>query len=383
MTRFPFKKSITLLAAIPFVLLLLEVGIRVAAPQPVDEVNFEDIYTESYSPTLKRNIMSLVPSTTRIKNGKRVHINSRGNRDHEYSYEKHQGVKRIAIVGSSVTFGLNLDLKETFGKRLETTLNQYSQDERYEVLLFGRPGFKARESYARVADEMLNYSPDLIIYSFVQNNYEDQTPEDYFSGKSVTASNDQGENKTPSLLRRLRNSWQTTKQHPVMREVRESFHLYLFSVNSLARILRELSPSEKEQGQNIAPLYPDDTVFRKKITNTESWINLMHQACLVRDVNFAVLIHPYEMQLSVDGMNKWRSRGLPVPHNATEFKTYERMKSYAENMGISFLDILPGIRDDMTKASNYYLDNDYGHYNSEGNQILAAHLSTMIPSLVD
>jgi len=377
------KRSLLILAAIPVVVVLLEIGIRLAAPQPVDDVFFNDIYTESYSASLNTNVESLSPEMIRSKNGHEVYINSDGNRDHEYALEKKNGTQRIAIVGSSVSFGFNLALEETFGKQLEVMLQGDSAEIEYEVLHFGRPGFKAKETYARLVDRIFDYDPDLIIYSFVQNNYEGQSVDTYYSRiynlSEIMRTGDSPGSK--SLLRKVRDQWGGLKNNSMLRYIRTNFHLYLFSANSIARVLRELSPIEKEKAQNIDVFYPETPEFMRKIKNTETWLSLMEQESHQRGIKFSILFHPYEMQVNQAGLEKWQSEGIPLSEDVLSFQTHQIMKTFSDSSRIHFIDILPtlqmGIGDD-----EYFLEGDYGHYTASAHKLIATHLSRAIPEIL-
>jgi len=379
------KKVLYPVLAIPSILLILEAGIRIAAPQPVAEIDFGDIYTERFSATLGRQVKALVPGMIRYRHNTEVRINSQGNRDHEYTIERNNGIKRIAIVGSSVSFGLNLELEETFGKQLEKILGETSSDAKYQVLLFGRPGFKAKETYACIVDRVLAYDPDLIIYSFVQNNYEDRSLQEYFSaaGNANRGQEEDTQQSAGSFLTRLRNSWQQISDRKPVQWVRSKLHLYLFTANSLARILREVSPREKARGQNIAPLDPDQPGFRKKVKNTESWITQMHEVCRQEQIKFAILMHPYEMQLSEQGAEKWRLQGLKVPDDVTEFKTRQLMQDYAGREGIYFIDIMAALRVDPEHGKDYFQDGDYGHYTALAHKVIAGQLSKAVKQILN
>ena len=376
MIRAILKRLFLIIITLPLTFVILEIGVRIAAPQPVEDITYEDIYTERYSPALNKNVMALVPGMTRYKNNAEVHINSDGNRDYEYPRDKKEGVTRIAIVGSSVAFGFNLSLEDTFGKKLEIQLNETSKSTEYEVLLFGRPGFKIKETYAYIKDVVFEYEPDLIIYSFVQNNYIDQSPEEFFSGKenaeNIRQRNE--ETKSESLLSIVRKNWWRIRDHDTVRLIRTNFHLYLFSVNSIVPVLRDLSPIEKEKAQNIAPLYPDTLEFKQKINNTESWISLINQECLERDAKFAILMHPYEMQLNDEGVAKWKRQGITLPEDVLDMKIYRLMKEFSEAEGIYFFDIVQSLRSYSGRKS-LFIQGDYGHYDVRGHEIIANFLA--------
>ena len=241
-----FKKIIVFFLSLPATFLILEIGVRIVLPQPVGEFNYEDIYTKRFSKVLNAHVKSLKPGITRKKNNYIFKINDSGQRDYYYSKEKSKNTIRIAIVGSSVNFGFNLDLKSTFGKLLENSLKNRHSKINYEVLLFGRPGFRAKEAYASIKDIVIDYDPDLILYSFVQNNYESKSSEDYFYEDLQDFSNissqkilkDKQKNKSSTLyLKKIRNLWHKYKDSEYGIYIRSNFHLYLVSTKVISNTI--------------------------------------------------------------------------------------------------------------------------------------------------
>jgi hypothetical protein len=167
-----------------------------------------------------------------------------------------------------------------------------------------------------------------------------------------------------------------------MRYIRTNYHLYLFSANSVARVLRELSPIEKEKAQNIDVLYPDTPAFKRKIENTETWLRLMEQECRQRGIMFSILFHPYEMQVNRVGLAKWQSEGMPISEDILSFQTHQMMNTFSDSSGIHFLDVLPTLQTNMEGDDEYYLKGDYGHYTASAHKLIATHLSKIIPEIL-
>jgi hypothetical protein len=100
-----------------------------------------------------------------------VKTNSRGLRDDEYSYEKPQGVRRILLLGDSVTVGMEVDKKEVIDFQLEGLLNRSRESGIiWEVINAGVRGYGTDQSYLFLRNEGYKYSPDLIAYIFVDND---------------------------------------------------------------------------------------------------------------------------------------------------------------------------------------------------------------------
>ena len=62
-----FKKIIIFFLSLPATFFILEIGVRIFFPQPVDEINYEDIYTKRFSKALKADVISLKPGIIRKK----------------------------------------------------------------------------------------------------------------------------------------------------------------------------------------------------------------------------------------------------------------------------------------------------------------------------
>jgi hypothetical protein len=100
-------------------------------------------------------------------------INSLGYRDDEHTLKKPPGVFRIAVLGDSFTEARQVELNETYWKRLESILNndlgRHSND-RVEVLNFGIGGYGQSEELLTLKLDVLAFSPDLILVGFFSGN---------------------------------------------------------------------------------------------------------------------------------------------------------------------------------------------------------------------
>jgi hypothetical protein len=86
----------------------------------------------------RRNMVyeNMVRGTNKIY---KVKINSQGFRDYEYELDKPPDNLRIAVVSDSVTFGVGVNLEDTYVKQLERLLNNYCS-RKVEILNFGASG---------------------------------------------------------------------------------------------------------------------------------------------------------------------------------------------------------------------------------------------------
>jgi lysophospholipase L1-like esterase len=95
-----------------------------------------------------------------------------GFREKQYPVERRPGVRRIAVIGDSYTFGYGVDFAEIFSKRLEEKLNGSGQP--YEVINFGVPGYNTTLELATLRESAAQFKPDLVIVGYVLNDTEIQ-----------------------------------------------------------------------------------------------------------------------------------------------------------------------------------------------------------------
>ena len=100
-----------------------------------------------------------------------VDINTHGLRSPETSYEKPAGTFRILNLGDSVVMGWGVREEDTYGRRLESMLNEESGgDSRFEVINAGVPGWNLENALAYLQAEGLKYQPDLILLGLTLAN---------------------------------------------------------------------------------------------------------------------------------------------------------------------------------------------------------------------
>ena len=98
--------------------------------------------------------------------GATVRTNSSGLRDKEYAMDRPEGVRRIAMVGSSFVMGVGVENDQTFEALLEDQLNDSTANTsvRYEVLNFGVAGYTQMQIMSAVERRVFEFSPDMVCY---------------------------------------------------------------------------------------------------------------------------------------------------------------------------------------------------------------------------
>ena len=102
--------------------------------------------------------------------GNKVELNSLKFREREFKIPKPAAVKRIMVLGDSLTWGAGLSLKERYTAVAEEKLKQKFPDKNIEILNFGRSGGPT-VSEANILERYIDrIDPDLIVVGFCFND---------------------------------------------------------------------------------------------------------------------------------------------------------------------------------------------------------------------
>jgi len=91
--------------------------------------------------------------------------NAAGYRDSTHSLEKPQAIKRIVVVGDSVTEGYGVDFKSAFSQVVQSRLGN-----EVEVITIAAGGLNTPQEIHLLEREGLRYQPDLVVLNFVLND---------------------------------------------------------------------------------------------------------------------------------------------------------------------------------------------------------------------
>jgi lysophospholipase L1-like esterase len=101
--------------------------------------------------------------------GSPLRINSLGFRGPEFTREKKPGVTRMFCVGDSNTIGLDVAEEATWPARLGRLLDRHAPSQ-FEVINAGFNSYTSSEYRELISQELINYSPDvLIVYGGVND----------------------------------------------------------------------------------------------------------------------------------------------------------------------------------------------------------------------
>ena len=106
-----------------------------------------------------------------------VHINNLGFRDpRDYSLTKSPKTFRIIFLGDSVTFGHGSVYEHTYPYLLEQKLKQWRPGVDWQVWNLAVPGYNTSQELEHLKDIGPQFSPDLVVVGFFENDLVDNRP---------------------------------------------------------------------------------------------------------------------------------------------------------------------------------------------------------------
>ncbi len=155
----PVKRLAVVILAGVLVLVALEIGVRVLAPQDL----ISDVM-ELGGPVCHQ----LEPGVQGVQRSSEyavdIRINEQGLRDHYHPYRKRGDVFRILMLGDSHTFGWGVAMEEAFPQVLEGSLNASGAGgTAYEVINAGTIGFGTGHQYQYLTTYGVQFEPDLVV----------------------------------------------------------------------------------------------------------------------------------------------------------------------------------------------------------------------------
>lgn len=118
-------------------------------------------------------VYELKPNLDVIFQGVRVQTNRFGMRGPGIEKAKPPQTFRIVGLGDSIMFGWGVKETESYLRVTESRLNETAPSgRRYEVLNFGVPGYNTTMELSTLENKALEFSPDLIVIHFVNNDLE-------------------------------------------------------------------------------------------------------------------------------------------------------------------------------------------------------------------
>ena len=142
--------------------------------------NVRRTYVDIFSPVrrerdrvaLLRRFMPTLPGEFRDNPTWTIALNSVGYRTAEYAAARAPATIRIACIGDSWTFGMNVNQDETYPSRLAARLHEARPGLRFEVLNFGVLGYSSFQGLQVLKTRVLDLNPDILAIGFGMNDSE-------------------------------------------------------------------------------------------------------------------------------------------------------------------------------------------------------------------
>lgn len=99
----------------------------------------------------------------------RLQINAHGLRGPDRPYDKPPGVRRVLLLGDSITEGYSVEEPYTLRSVLEALLNS-RREGRFEVINGGTAGYSTDQEYLFYIGEGVRYEPDVVVLLFCYND---------------------------------------------------------------------------------------------------------------------------------------------------------------------------------------------------------------------
>lgn len=262
-------------------------------------------------------------------------INSHGLRDVERPWEKPEGVFRILALGDSFTEAFQVNVDETFSKRLQSLLGESLADYTYDVINAGVSGYSPLIYYLLYTYRLRKYSPDIVAL-FIS---DEQIVRDNVYKKFAVF----GKFGLPTACvhpELIQDSFLTKRY----KKLKDEFYSILF----LDSRLKLFWNNRIQESSNT-----DDSAFSLKL------LNALRKECRVDGAELMIVYLPNRPET--------RRRQLAGGERARE-EVSETLRLFCKKEDVEYLDLSPVFID--WKGASLYYQHD-GHLTVEGHKVVA------------
>jgi lysophospholipase L1-like esterase len=316
-------------------------------------------------------------------------INSSGLRDDEVASPKPAGVKRILMLGDSMTVGWGVEQSESFAGRLDALLNRGaaagSPGTRYEVVNCGWASWYTTDgAYVFLEHRIDELDPDLVVLDFFLNDPAELRPDDW-RPRGATL---------PDSIAATREAGGAGGVAAARKKVRDYLAQRSYVMNLMKRIwqssiqrraLKEdvftLDAARRAEYPACAVLlfaetYPPD--LEERFALTERLLAAMRDLSAEHGARFAVAIMPADFQVVPEKRERYGI--LPVIFHDqpyVEGKAQRRVTDVCRRNGIPVIDVLPALLKRCTGGCFYTYD---PHPTPVGHAIIAEAIADSLRS---
>ena len=312
----------------------------------------------------------------------RVTYNSGGWRDVEHETIKPPGTFRILVLGDSFMEAYSVGLEDAFHRRLEASL--LATGRKVEAINLGVAGYGTLQEYLVFREAGLTYSPDLVLLGFCLGND--------LRNNSRELEARLGDDKIKLLSRPFladpSGTWEITaidveaarrryetalkKRGQVLGRLYQRSSLLQLARSGAARLLRGSvggpGPEEFELAVHGVHYCRETLEYRRSWTVTARILARLRDEVRAAGAALAVFTAPTQRESSRPHMESIR-RLSPDPGRLCldEAPGNQRLGSLLDELGISFIDLLPEFR--RIGGSEQLFRNSDRHWNGRGHAL--------------
>lgn len=357
-----------LLCAAMVVFALIEIGIRIFAPQPryyLPQNLFSADSSLGYVLTPGFRGSMYTPESSSA-----IAINEEGFRG-----GMPDGVKRLIVgMGDSFTFGTGVEIEDTYLEKLRGQLNEHGS--RVDLYNLGVPGYGTDQEYGALKKLYEKRTPDLVLVGFYINDVMDSVTPDFTVVDGYTVPS----NKMMAAFKGKGLSW---KQR--ISKLFDKLDTPRFVVNRMSasphfrKLFLDLTVRSKGKEGNRLAYYSSASTPALE----EAWSVTKGHLRSIRDLvrahggKLLVIYIPERQQVYAD---QWRK--VLLQQEADE-KSYDRdkpqqtLKNFCREAKIPYLDLTDEFRKRVEGGEDIYFTMD-PHLNAKGNSLAANLISRII-----
>ena len=282
-----------------------------------------------------------------------IFINSAGFRDKEYPIEKEIGIYRIMVIGDSFTFGMGVNLEDTYVKGIERLLQK--ENINLEVINCGVTAYLMWQNYEVLKRKALPYKPDLVVLGIFLNDIEQSKPP-YKNFSEWKGSNIFEEEQNTSL--------------------KDKFYIRNY-IKNLDRIFK--FRNRYRRGHNYLK-----TIEERKKTVIQNWLKIMYGKLEERKyIEFEDTLNKFvetAKNANCDVLVAYIPDAVQL-HDLEGQEINRFIKRICQKMGIPFVDITPKFEMDSDPSSLYLFPLD-AHTSPKGHKLIAESIVEKIKKLI-
>jgi len=131
---------------------------------------FTPVWADADRTALLRRFLPWLPKQFRSNPVWRIALNDEGFRTAPFPAAKRPGVLRVACIGDSWTFGMNVEQDRMYPARVEALLAQQPATRNVEVMNFGILGYTSFQGLRLLKSRVLDLQPDVLVIGFGMND---------------------------------------------------------------------------------------------------------------------------------------------------------------------------------------------------------------------